>query len=214
MLNDERKSCLEKCHIPLLGGVYIMEPEFIFWVTLMNVTADKLNSKVTQNSSEFETVFENHWSRVYNVIFRLVGDPDEAQDLALETFWQYYQSNPASRENLSGWLYRVAVNKGLNALRARKRRSHYEREAGSREIDEQQSSEPEQETILSEEREVVREVLDQMNPRSAKLLVLRYSGLAYAELADALHVNPASVGKMLARAQDEFQLLYNQVEGG
>jgi RNA polymerase sigma-70 factor (ECF subfamily) len=191
-----------------------MQAEFYFWVTLMTVTADKINSKVTQISVDFDTVFENHWSRVYNVIFRLVGDPDEAQDLALETFWQYYQSNPASRENLSGWLYRVAVNKGLNALRARKRRSQYEREAGSRDIKEQQRSDPEQETIMSEERELVRKVLDKMKPRSAKLLVLRYSGLAYAALADALQVNPASVGKMLARAQDEFQLLYNQVEGG
>jgi RNA polymerase sigma factor (sigma-70 family) len=148
------------------------------------------------------------------VIFRMIGDQDDAQDLALETFWQYYQKTPASGENISGWLYRVAVNLGLNALRASRRRSQYEGEAGSQAIAEQQSSEPEKEVILFEERELVREVLSQMKPRSAKLLLLRFSGFTYAELADILGVNPASVGKMLARSQDEFQALYSQVEGG
>ena len=180
----------------------------------MNVTANKINSKIAQRRGEFDTVFESHWSMVYNVIFRMVGDQDDAQDLALETFWQYYQKTPTSEENLGGWLYRVAVNLGLNALRASRRRSQYEREAGSQEIAGQQRLEPEQEAILSEAREVVREVLRQMKPRSAKLLVLRYSGLTYAEIADTLGINPASVGKMLARSQDEFQALYDQVEGG
>ena len=92
----------------------------------MTVTADRINFNAQHVAGELETVFEEHWSRVYNVVFRLVGDQDEAQDLALETFWQYYRKPPAKRENLSGWLYRVALNLGFNALRARKRRSQYE----------------------------------------------------------------------------------------
>jgi len=180
----------------------------------MTVTAEKINFNARHSARELETVFEDHWSRVYNVVFRLVGDQDEAQDLALETFWQYYRKPPSRRENLSGWLYRVAVNLGFNALRARKRRSHYETEAGSNVIEEQKASEPEQEIILSERRKEVQDVLGQMKPQSAKLLVLRYSGLTYTELAAALKINPASVGKMLARAQDDFERLFSLVEGG
>jgi RNA polymerase sigma-70 factor (ECF subfamily) len=180
----------------------------------MTVTAEKINFNARHSARELETVFEDHWSRVYNVVFRLVGDQDEAQDLALETFWQYYRKPPSRRENLSGWLYRVAVNLGFNALRARKRRSHYETEAGSNVIEEQKASEPEQEIILAERRKEVQDVLGQMKPQSAKLLVLRYSGLTYTELAAALKINPASVGKMLARAQDDFERLFSLVEGG
>ena len=180
----------------------------------MTVTAEKINFNARHSAREFETVFEDHWSRVYNVVFRLVGDQDEAQDLALETFWQYYRKPPSKRENLSGWLYRVAVNLGFNALRARKRRSDYETEAGSKVIEEQQAAEPEQEIILAERRKEVQDVLGQMKPQSAKLLVLRYSGLTYTELAAALKINPASVGKMLARAQDDFERLFSLVEGG
>jgi RNA polymerase sigma-70 factor (ECF subfamily) len=176
----------------------------------MTVTADRIKFNAQHAAGNIETVFEEHWSRVYNVLFRLVGDQDEAQDIALETFWQYYRKPPAKQENLSGWLYRVALNLGFNALRARKRRSHYEAEV----VEEEQGSGPEQEIILAEQREEVQTILGQMKPRSAQLLVLRYSGFTYAELAAVLKINPASVGKMLARAQDEFEALFNQVQGG
>ena len=180
----------------------------------MTVTADKINFNAQHAAGELETVFEDHWSRVYNVVFHLVGDQDEAQDLALETFWQYYRKPPIKQENLSGWLYRVALNLGFNALRARKRRSHYEIEAGGKEIEELQALEPEQEILLAEQRKEVQDILGQMKPRSAQLLILRYSGLTYAELAAVLKINPASVGKMLARAQDEFEALFNLGKGG
>jgi len=57
-------------------------------------------------------------------------------------------------------------------------------------------------------------VLAQMKPRSAKLLVLRYSGLNYGELAAVLKMKPSSVGKSLTRAHDEFKTLFDQFEGG
>ncbi len=185
-----------------------------FWVTLMNVTSDNINFKAQSDVQQFETVFADHWSRVYNVVFRLVGDQDEAQDLALETFWQYYRNPPAKQENLNGWLYRVAVNLGYNALRARRRRSHYEIESDSQVLENLSSPEPEHELILAERRRAVQDVLTQMKPRSAKLLVLRYSGLNYKELAAVLNMKPTSIGKILARAHDEFEALFNQVEGG
>jgi DNA-directed RNA polymerase specialized sigma24 family protein len=68
--------------------------------------------------------------------------------------------------------------------------------------------------ILAEQRREVQEVLGQMKPRSAKLLVLRYSGLNYKELAAVLNMQPSSIGKTLARAQAEFEAFFNKVEGG
>jgi RNA polymerase sigma-70 factor (ECF subfamily) len=180
----------------------------------MTVTSENIKFKAQSVSQEFDTVFAEHWTRVYNVVFRLVGDQDEAQDLALETFWQYYRKPPAKQENLNGWLYRVAVNLGYNALRARKRRSKYEIESGSQTIEKTSTPEPERMIILAEQRREVQEVLGQMKPRSAKLLVLRYSGLNYKELAAVLNMQPSSIGKTLARAQAEFEAFFNKVEGG
>jgi RNA polymerase sigma-70 factor, ECF subfamily len=50
-----------------------------------------------------------------------------------------------------------------------------------------------------------------MKPRSAKLLILRHSGLNYSEIATALQMNPASVGKLLARAEEEFEEKYQHL---
>jgi RNA polymerase sigma-70 factor (ECF subfamily) len=185
-----------------------------FWVTLMIVTAKKIDIEAQDFELDFERVFNQHWSRVYNVLFRLVGDPAEAQDLALETFWEYYRNPPASQKNVNGWLYRVAVNTGFNALRSRKRRAHYELEAGLKDIDQKSPPEPEQEILLAEKRSRIQSVLSQMKTRSAQLLILRYSGLNYRELAEALNINPTSVGKLLARAREEFVSHYDQLEGG
>ena len=88
----------------------------------MTVTSKNINLRALSATYDFETVFVEQWTRIYHVIFRLVGDKAEAEDLALETFWKLYRDPPSKGENLNGWLYRVAVNQGFNALRARKRR--------------------------------------------------------------------------------------------
>ena len=79
-------------------------------------------NKADQHEIQFERTFLEHWPRVYGVLFRLVGDRAEAEDLALETFWKLWQRNSSEADNLGGWLYRVATNLGYNALRAAKRR--------------------------------------------------------------------------------------------
>lgn len=182
----------------------------------MNVTANKLNLESragTLDSMDFEAAFLEHWPEVYNIIFRLVGDKAEAEDLALETFWQLYKKPPQNVENMNGWLYRVAVNLGFNALRANKRRNRYEDQAGSMALESNPLAQPEDEFDRREQRREVQLTLARMKPRSAKLLVLRHSGLSYSDLAVALKVKTTSVGKLLARAEDEFELLYRQLQG-
>ena len=182
----------------------------------MNVTANKIkleSQKAIAGSSDFEETFLEHWPCVYQVLFRLLGDNAEAEDLALETFWRLYKNPPSSRDNLNGWLYRVAVNLGFNALRSKKRRTRYEEQSGSLALENNTAARPEDEMERAERRREVQHVLAQMKPRSAELLVLRYSGLSYTDLAAALKVNPSSVGKMLARAAEEFERKYRQLQG-
>jgi RNA polymerase sigma-70 factor (ECF subfamily) len=165
------------------------------------------------NRAAFEAIFQEHWERVYAVIFRLVGDRDEAEDLALETFWRLHQQPPRRRDNLAGWLYRVATNLGLNALRARKRRRQYEEQAGALSFESASPVNPAMEVERAERRARVRRALAQMKPRSAKTLILRYSGLSYAEVAAAIGVSPNSVGTLLTRAEREFEQRYRALEG-
>lgn len=168
------------------------------------------------DQAAFEAAFLEHWPRVYGVLIRLVGDRAEAEDLALEAFWRLHERNLAGGSqdghalNLGGWLYRVATNLGLNAIRAWKRREHYELEAGRWTEADNSSAGPEEALIEAEARRRVRRVLAEMNPRRSQLLALRYSGLAYWEIAAVVGVSPASVGTLLARAEEEFERRYRE----
>ena len=183
----------------------------------MALTADKVQPKTAGSADAWlEPIFREHWSRVYSVLYRLVGDDAEAEDLALETFWRLYRRPPSLREGqgFGGWLYRVATNLGFNALRARKRRQRYEEAAHTLDLGGDPPDDPATELERGQELRKVRAVLEQMKPRSAQVLALRYSGLSYAEVAAALGVSPASVGTLLARAEEEFENRYQGQEGG
>ena len=166
------------------------------------------NSEIVSDSSDFDTIFNSHWERVYGVIYRIVGDPSEAEDLALESFLRLHQRPPRQGTNLAGWLYRVATNLAFNALRSRKRRTVYEIAAGKQILEESRTINPIKAIERSEARRHVREVLSKMKARPAKILILRHSGLSYAEIAAAVGVAAASVGTLLSRAEQEFVSLY------
>jgi RNA polymerase sigma-70 factor, ECF subfamily len=175
--------------------------------------SDALDSR----RAAFETLFNANYAGVFGVLYRLLGDSDQAQDLAQETFWRLWRRPPHEAGSLGGWLYRVALRLGYNALRASRRRQNYEMAAG---VDALQRTAPPNPSAMVELRETrlrVRQVLAEMTPRSAQLLVLRYSGMSYREVADAMGLSPTSIGTLLRRAEEEFECLYvdgNGEQGG
>jgi DNA-directed RNA polymerase specialized sigma24 family protein len=76
----------------------------------VTVSTNRLRTKTTQSESastdfqsiDFDGFFQAHWSRVYGVIYRLVGDHAEAEDLALEVFWRLHQYPPRRIDNHPG----------------------------------------------------------------------------------------------------------------
>ena len=158
----------------------------------------------------FEKCFEQYWAMVYRISARMLGDPDEAEDVALEAFHILYRRhpNPQPEFNTGGWLVRVATNLGLHALRSSKRRQGYELAAGRMELEEAGENHPAQLHEAVEERRMARWVLAQMNPRQSRLLVMRYSGMSYKDIASALKLSATSIGPLLLRAEREFEKRY------
>jgi RNA polymerase sigma factor (sigma-70 family) len=162
------------------------------------------------NSLGFETLFLEHWTSVYRVLQRLVGDPAEAEDLALEAFLRLYRQNQKQPQvqNAGGWLYQVATRLGLNSIRDWKRREQYELTAGRYVLEGPTSLSPADILAQQEERQQVRLVLARMNERQSQLLILRYSGFSYKEIASMLNLAPTSIGPLLVRAGREFEKQY------
>lgn len=159
----------------------------------------------------FDAVFRQYYARVYAILARLVG-PDEADDLAQETFLRYHARPPVRRaddeDGTGAWLYRVATNLGFNALRSRKRRVAREERVGRAELPLQRLPDPEAEAVLHEEQRAVQVALMDLPERTRTVLVLRQGGCSYAEIAAAVGIAPGSVGTTLVRAETAFRQRY------
>ena len=167
-------------------------------------------TQAESTSSRFEALFMEHWAHVYRLLDRLVGDPAEAEDLALETFVRLHQRPLLYDDefNPGGWLHRVATNLGLHSIRSWKRRERYEMSAGKYALEETPEDRPAEIIAQAEERRLVRLVLAGMNERQSQLLIMRHSGLPYKEIAEALGLAPTSIGPLLLRAEREFEKRY------
>lgn len=183
----------------------------------MNVSLDKL-SKTSLSAQDavqqnFEVLFDAHWKRVVMVIYRMVGDWQEAEDISVEVFMRLYNHHMEYLDNLDGWLYRVATRMALNAIRSRKNRHKYELQAGRSTLENNRMLKPAESAEQAETSREVRKVLAKIRPKYARLLALRYSGFSYREIANVLSVSPNSVGTLLARAEKAFANQYRKTEG-
>ncbi len=164
----------------------------------------------------FEALFERYRASIYRVLYRMVGD--EAEDLVQETFTRLYQRPPwQENTDVGAWLYRVATRLGYNALRSRRRWKKYRNRLAedTNGVGWQGGSvNPEAALERREAQRSVRVALRMLTRRQATLLVLRYSGLRYREIATVIGVSPNSVGTLLARAERAFGEAYREIVTG
>lgn len=72
---------------------------------------------------EFRKIILDHQDRIYNTCLGFVKNPEDAKDLAQETFIEVYKKLDQFRGDaqLSTWIYRIAINKSLEFIRKGKR---------------------------------------------------------------------------------------------
>ncbi len=155
-------------------------------------------------SSNFDGLFTSNYAVLTRLIYRVVGDTGWAEELAAEAFWKLHRNPPASDHNIVGWLYRTGLRLGLDNLKKRKRRAHYEALAPAPAA----IQSPEEAFEQLEQQVRVRQILAMLKPEQATLLVLRSEGYSLGQMASFLNFNPSSVGTFLARADMAFRKEY------
>ena len=132
----------------------------------------------------------DRWVRsLYSLVLHLLRDPDEAEDVVEETFWQAWRkadSYEPSKGAVSTWLLTIGRRKALDRLRARKRSREdpLEDERGFSELP-STSPDPGSEAEASELREHIRAALRELPLEQREALELGYfSGLSQAEIAE------------------------------
>jgi RNA polymerase sigma-70 factor (ECF subfamily) len=151
--------------------------------------------------ADLEQVFRAGYPRVVAVAARVLGARDEAEDVAQEVFLAFGRSGVPAAE-APGWLAVAAAHTALNALRAGRRRAARERAAADARTEVPDVAD---DVVTGEDRRRVRAALARLPRTQAVALVLRHSGLSYAEVAAALSLSPGSVGTTVRRAESALR---------
>jgi RNA polymerase sigma-70 factor (ECF subfamily) len=149
---------------------------------------------------DLEDVFRAAYPRVVAVATRVLGSRDEAEDVAQEVFLSFARSSVPAGE-APGWLTVAAAHTSLNHLRSGRRRATRERAVGADTV----APDVADAIVANDERRRVRAALARLPRKQAVALVLRHSGLSYAEVATALDLSPGSVGTTVRRAESALR---------
>ena len=151
--------------------------------------------------ADLEEVFRAAYPRVVAVAARVLGSRDEAEDVAQEVFLAFGRSSVPAAE-APGWLSVAAAHTALNHLRSGRRRAARENAVHA---DGAVLPDVADAVVAREEHRRVRAALARLPRRQAVALVLRHSGLSYAEVAAALDLSPGSVGTTVRRAESALR---------
>jgi RNA polymerase sigma-70 factor (ECF subfamily) len=172
----------------------------------------------TREDVVFDDIFEAYQDRIYNCVYRLMGNSEDAYDLTQETFLRAYAALPKVNGELKvgPWLYRIATNLCMDQLRRRKliRWEPIDNLLAVFHPKQVAKDSPERETLRQESREMVHRVLEKLSPKYRLCLVLReYQDMSCEEIAEVLGTTRSAVKSLLFRAREEFRVVHGKLEG-
>jgi len=159
--------------------------------------------------ADLEQVFRATYPRVVAIAARVLGSRNEAEDVAQEVFLTFGRTSVPAGQAV-GWLSVAAAHTALNHLRSGRRRTAREETAGDAAVAPDVAPDVADAVVTLDERRRVRAALERLPRRQAVALVLRHSGLSYAEVAAALDLSPGSVGTTVRRAESALRKELNR----
>jgi RNA polymerase sigma-70 factor (ECF subfamily) len=174
--------------------------------TVTRVALGAINHRVPD---PFERLFLQEYPKVVAIAYRVLADRPAAEDVAQEVFLKFHRSHSPDSERASGWLHAAAVHSALNLIRGERRRAQRET-AHALDPARPTIASPERLVEEAEQRREVRRALSRLPQRTAAVLMLRHSGLSYAEVATALGIKVGNVGTLLRRAEEALRKEVNR----
>ncbi|MGD0749857.1 MAG: sigma-70 family RNA polymerase sigma factor [Anaerolineales bacterium] len=165
----------------------------------------------------FTNLVEMYQKPVYNLCYRMLGDPASAEDAAQETFLKAYQNLARYdvERSFATWLLSIAAHHCIDKLR-RKRFSSFsidEDEEGQTEIPDRSAPDPETETVHQQTRERLQGCLQSLDPTDRAAVVMRYwQDCSEVEIAQTLKLTVPAVKSRLHRARRELADLWEEKE--
>ena len=169
-----------------------------------------------QHGSEeaFTRLVESYQTHVYNLCYRMLGEPESAEDAAQETFLRAFQHlhRYDQKRPFATWLLSIAAHYCIDRLRRRKfLMSSIDEEDGRREMElpDADAPNPESELVRGEQRERVQGLLKKLDKIDRAAVILRYwHDCSELEIAESLNLTVSAVKSRLHRARRQLASLW------
>jgi RNA polymerase sigma-70 factor, ECF subfamily len=172
------------------------------------------------DESAFKVVYNDNYRKVLNACYRFVNNREQAEDLAQEVFIEVFRSlkNFRSEAKLSTWIYRIAVTRSIDQLRAQKRKKRFAFLKSLTEEDNMIEQIPARDyedpgfNLENEERiKVLNWALGSLSGNQRVAFTLsKYDEMSYKEIAEILETSISSVESLIHRAKKNLEKkLYN-----
>ena len=161
----------------------------------------------------FKALVEDYQQRVYNTCLGFVKSPEDADDLTQEVFIEVFRSILKFRmeSKLSTWIYRIAVTKSLESLRARKRKKRFAVLRSLFNTDNSVVEIPDfnHPGIIAENKErskIIFQALEKLPESQQTAYTLhKLEGLGYEEIANIMKKSVSSIESLMHRAKSNLQ---------
>ncbi|GAC1423351.1 MAG: hypothetical protein PVS3B3_31910 [Ktedonobacteraceae bacterium] len=178
------------------------------------------------NTRSYEQLVQRHMNHVYTIVYRVVNNKEEAEDITQEVFVKVFNNLKKfdQKSAFSTWLYRIATNSALDAFDKLKKHSKNTSTVSNRADGEDAvdaltlhpspTPGPEENVVQSELRECIHRVLKNLDLDYRRVILLRdFEDLSYDEIADVLQAKLSAVKMRIHRARLAFQEIFNQFCG-
>ncbi len=172
-----------------------------------------------EEEGAFEELVEKYQNRLVGIMHHLVGSAEEAEDLAQEVFLRVYRNRKKyrARAKFSTWLFTIANNLALNALRTRQRKPvvplnlNDSGPLGPRPAEQlvrDRANQPVQRVQQQELAAMVRRALETLNERQRIAVLLnKFEEMNYQEIAEVMGLSTKAVKSLLSRARTNLRAI-------
>ncbi|AWV87912.1 RNA polymerase sigma factor [Bradymonas sediminis] len=165
-----------------------------------------------RDEDAFTELVTAYQQRVFNVVYRIVGDREESEDVAQEVFVAVFKYIDSFRgeSKFSTWIYRIASNRALNRVKYLKRRSYKKHQDFEDTPDatlqasgtQNTMAQPDEHALGNELHTIINAGLATLSEEHRTVVVLRdVEDMSYTEIAEALEVAEGTVKSRLYRAR-------------
>ncbi len=194
---------------------YLLQPPHSIGMSLPNIASSRaeqddmalVSASQAGDQDAFALLVQRHQRRVFNLIFRMLQQYDEANEVTQETFLAAWQGLPSFRGHarFSTWIYRIAYNCALKQLEQRKRDNALQLAIQIKQSEQLSTCDEEMDMQLEthNRQTVVHEHLANLPPKYRIVLILRHlQEMTYEEMAEILAMPVGTIKTHLFRARN------------